>query len=253
MANSKWPKVFPPLTAEQQRISNDFMKHWHEVLPRRFGMIDRFNHNYCVKHAPANFSRTLEIGAGIGEHLNYEKLTPEQKKNYYCLELRENMSEEIRRRFPEVQTITGDCQEALPVVDGFFDRILAVHVLEHLPNLPKCIEQMYRVCDKERGVFSVVIPCEGSTAYTMARKISAQRIFEQRYKQPYKWFIEREHVNKPYEIYEALAPYFRVDSRRFFPLPIPMEFCNLVIGLTLRPRPQAEVKLPVPQPARKVA
>ena len=28
---SKWPKVLPPLTQEQQRISDDFMKHWLEV------------------------------------------------------------------------------------------------------------------------------------------------------------------------------------------------------------------------------
>jgi len=249
MASSKWPKTFPPLNAEQQRISNDFMKRWHEVLPRRFGIIDRFNHSYGVKHAPKNFKRTLEIGAGIGEHINYEKLTPEQRKNYYALELRENMSEEIRKRFPEVQTITGDCQERLPVADGFFDRVLAVHVLEHLPNLPAAIEEMYRVCDKQRGVFSVVIPCEGSLAYTMARKISAQRIFEKRYKQPYKWFIEREHVNKPYEIYEAISPYFTVESRRFFPFAVPMEFCNLVIGLTLRPRPQAAMQMPARQAA----
>ena len=239
MSNQKWPKTFPPLNAEQKRISDDFMKHWHEVLPRRFGLIDRFNHAYGVKHAPANFRRTLEIGAGIGEHIEYEVLTSEQRQNYYAMELRENMSAEIRRRFPAVQTITGDCQQPLPVADGFFDRILAVHVLEHLPNLPAAIEQMYRVCDKQHGVFSVVIPCEGSLAYTMARRISAQRIFERRYKQPYKWFIEREHVNRPHEIYEALDPYFTVESRSFFPFPIPVEFCNLVIGLTLRPRPQA--------------
>jgi hypothetical protein len=41
---SRWPKTFPPLTAEQTRISNDFVQHWHEVLPRRFGLVDRFNH-----------------------------------------------------------------------------------------------------------------------------------------------------------------------------------------------------------------
>ena len=33
-AVSKWPKTFPPLTPEQKRISDDFMKYWHEVLPK---------------------------------------------------------------------------------------------------------------------------------------------------------------------------------------------------------------------------
>ncbi len=241
MTKTVWPKTFPPLTPEQQRISNDFMKHWHEVLPQKFGVIDRFNHRYPVRTAPADFSRTLEIGAGIGEHLKYEQLTPEQEANYHALELRPNMSAEIRRRFPRVQTITGDCQQRIDFADGYFDRILAIHVLEHLPNLPATVRELYRLCDKERGILSVVIPCEGGLAYSLARKVSAQRIFEKRYNQPYRWFIEREHVNRPHEILGELRPYFRVTRRKFFPLPVPAVFCNLVIGLTLTPRPEPAV------------
>lgn len=237
---TKWPKTFPPLTPEQQQISDDFMKHWHEVLPNKFGVIDRFNHSYPVRNAPRDFVRTLEIGAGIGEHLKYETLTPQQEAEYHALELRENMSAAIRERFPRVQTVTGDCQARLPHADGYFDRILAIHVLEHLPDLPAAVREMYRLCDKERGVFSIVIPCEGSLAYTLARRVSAQRIFERRYKQPYKWFIEREHVNRPHEILEELNPYFEVSHRRFFPFRfVPATFCNLVIGLTLTPRKRA--------------
>jgi SAM-dependent methyltransferase len=233
---SKWPKLFPPLTDEQKRISDDFMQHWHEVLPRRFGLVERFNHGYPVRHAPASFLRTLEIGAGLGEHLEHEKLTAEQEQNYYAVELRPNMTAALQSRFPRIRAITGDCQQNLDFPDGFFDRILAIHVLEHLPNLPAAVREMYRLCDKSAGVFTVVIPCEGSLAYTMARKISAQRIFEKRYNQSYKWFIEREHINRPHEILEELRPYFEVEQRSFFPLPLPMIWCNLVIGFTLRPR-----------------
>jgi ubiquinone/menaquinone biosynthesis C-methylase UbiE len=236
MLASKWPKRFPPLTAEQEQIRDDFLKHWHEVLPRRFGIIDRFNHSYCVRTCPAQFRRTLEIGAGIGEHLEYERLTPEQEKEYYALELRENMSSEIKRRFPRVQTITGDCQKRLPFADDYFHRVLAIHVLEHLPNLPAAVREVYRVCDKEAGQFSVVIPCEGQLAYSLARRVSAQRIFEKRYRQSYRWFIEREHVNQPHEILDEMDPYFTVMHKSFFPIPLPLQFCNLVIGLTLKPR-----------------
>ncbi|HEY1191251.1 MAG TPA: class I SAM-dependent methyltransferase [Gemmata sp.] len=232
-----WPKTFPPLTPEQERISDDFVKHWHEVLPKKFGVIDRFNHSYPVRTAPAGFHRTLEIGAGIGEHLEYEKLTPAQEAGYHALELRENMSAAIRARFPRIQTVTGDCQQRLPHPDGHFDRIVAIHVLEHLPNLPAAAREMYRLCDKARGVFSIVIPCEGSAAYSLARRMSAQRIFEKRYKQSYKWFIEREHVNRPHEILAELDPYFVVTDRRFYPFRfVPATWCNLVIGLTLVPR-----------------
>jgi SAM-dependent methyltransferase len=232
----KWPKTFPPLSADQEKVRDDFMKLWHEILPHKFGILDRFNHSYVVRTRPATFLRTLEIGAGLGEHIRYEHLTPEQEANYFALELRPNMSQEIHRRFPRVQTINGDCQQGLPVADDYFDRILAIHVLEHLPNLPAAVVEAHRVCHKEQGILSVVIPCEGGLAYTLARRLSAQRIFEKRYHQPYKWLIEREHINRPTEILGVLAPYFEVVGRTFFPLRIPALFCNLVIGLTLKPR-----------------
>ena len=232
----KWPKVFLPLTPMQVQISDDFMKHWHEVLPQRYGIVDRFNHTYAVKAAPANFSRTLEIGAGNGEHLKYEKLSAEQKANYFAVDIRENMVTELRAQSPEVNAIVGDCQVAMDFDDGYFDRILAIHVLEHLPNLPAAVREMHRLCDKSRGVLSIVIPCEGSLAYSIARKISAQRVFEARYKQSYRWLIEREHINLPHEIFEELAPYFTAMSSSYFPIPVPLEFCNLCIGMTFTPK-----------------
>jgi SAM-dependent methyltransferase len=236
---SKWPKSIPPLTEEQQHISDDFMKYWHEVLPRKYGVVETFNHQYAVKNAPKNFLRTLEIGAGLGEHLNYEVLTPAQKSNYYALELRENMAEEIRRSHPDVQTICGDCQTSTPFDDGYFDRVLAIHVLEHLPNLPAAIDEIYRLCNRKTGTFSVVIPCEGGLAYSLARKISAQRIFESRYKMSYDWFYKREHINFPSEIQEEISRKFDISSRAYFPLLVPSISMNLCIGLTATPRASA--------------
>ena len=209
---SKWPKVLPPLTAEQQRRSDEFMKLWHEVLPQRFGLVERFNHNFPVRHSPAGFTTTLEIGAGLGEHLHYERLTPEQERNYHCNEYRENMAAEIRRRYPRVQTVVGDCQQRLGFADGFFDRVIAVHVLEHLPNLPAAIRESYRLLNKERGRFLVVIPTEGSPAYSLARRISAQRVWNRRFGGGYEEFYQREHINLPHEILAELDPYFTVEA-----------------------------------------
>lgn len=233
---ARWPKPLSELSPEQKRISDDFMRHWHEVLPRRYRIVDEFNHRYPVRRAPAKFRRTLEIGAGIGEHLKYEKLSEEQWRNYHALELRENMAEQIRARFPRVHVVVGDCQSRLGFPDGYFDRILGIHVLEHLPDLPSAVAEMHRLCDVQNGIFSVVIPCEGSLAYGLARRISAQRIFEKRYKQSYQWFIEREHINRPDEILTVLETKFSVVHRAFFPLPIPLLAANLCVGFTLRPK-----------------
>jgi SAM-dependent methyltransferase len=228
-----WPKTFPALTDEQVAISNDFMQYWHEVLPRRYGVIERFNHGYPVAAAPPQpLCRTLEIGAGLGEHLAYEQLDGQE---YTCLELRENMAQEIQRRYPAAKTLVGDCQQRLPVADGHFDRILAIHVLEHLPNLPAAVAEMERLL-AATGVLCVVIPCDPGLAYGLARKISAERIFRKRYRQSYDWFIRREHINSPHEIIGQLAQRFQIVHRRFFPLRVPLIDLNLCIGMVLRKR-----------------
>jgi SAM-dependent methyltransferase len=117
------------------------------------------------------------------------------------------MACDIRRRFPNVKVIAGDCQARMDVADGFFDRYIGVHVLEHLPNLPACIREAHRILSKDRGQMRVVIPCEGSPAYSIARKISAERVYNRH-----------------------LA---------MFPLPfLPFIFNNLCIGLLLKPRPR---------------
>lgn len=235
-SSKKWPKIFSELSPEKKVINDDFVRYWHEVLPRRYGIVDEFNHNYVVKAAPQGFTRTLEIGAGNGEHLKYEHLNERQKENYFAVDIRENMVAQLRNQFPEIHAIVGDCQMRMNFEDDYFDRILAIHVLEHLPNLPAAVREMHRLCDKDRGVLSIVIPCEGSLAYSFARRISAQRIFEARYKQSYRWFIEREHINRPHEIFEELSPYFSLNSSTFFPIPLKAEFCNLCIGATFKPR-----------------
>jgi SAM-dependent methyltransferase len=239
MATSKWPKVLPPLSPEQRARSDAFMKLWHEELARRkrYGLIERFNHHFPIRHSQPDFRTTLEIGAGLGEHLEYERLTPEQETGYHCNEYRENMAAEIHRRFPRVQTVVSDCQQRMDFADGTFDRIIAIHVLEHLPNLPACLAELYRLINKDTGRLLVVIPTEGSFAYSLARKISAERAWNKNFSAPYAEFYQREHINLPAEILEELARHFIVEDRSFFPLPwLPWIATNLIIGLSLKPR-----------------
>lgn len=232
---TKWPKILPPLTPEQMEISNDFMKHWHDEISSkgRYSYIERFNHLYPIKNSKP-FISTLEIGAGLGEHLYWEKLNHVTRSNYHALELRQNMALEIKKRHSNIHVHVGDCQEYLPFIDNSVDRILAIHVLEHLPNLPAALKEIHRIC-KKTGEFLIVIPCEGGLVYNLARKISAQRLFEKKYKQSYDWFISREHINKPDEIIEELTKYFSITHKAYFPLKVPNVNLNLCIGLKLIP------------------
>jgi SAM-dependent methyltransferase len=236
--STKWPKRLEPLNGDQQAVYDDFVKRWHEILPQRYGLIERFNHEFPVQNSHGDFSRTIEIGAGLGEHLRYEPLSPAQQEGYFAVELRENMAQQIRADHPQVTAIVGDCQDRLPFPDGDFDRYIAIHVLEHLPDLPACVREAWRLLDKDRGQLLAVIPCEGGLTYSLARRISAQRIFERTYRMPYAPFIAREHLNRPAEILAELDPYFTLERRRMFPVPfVPLTSVNLCIGLAMRPRP----------------
>lgn len=61
------------------------------------------------------------------------------------------MAAEILRRFPNVQTVVGDCQKKMDFPDGYFDRYVAIHVVEHLPDLPAAIREAWRLLNKQTG------------------------------------------------------------------------------------------------------
>jgi SAM-dependent methyltransferase len=225
-----WPKTIPVLTPDQREVRDAFMARWLEVLPGRYGVIERFNHGYSAKGAKTG-TRTLEIGAGLGEHIRYEDIA---SQDYYALELRDELADAIRLRYPGVTAIAADCQRRLPFADGQFDRVVAVHVLEHLPDLPAALDEIARVLAPD-GHLRAVIPCEGGLAYALARRISAQRVFEREFGTSYEWLIRSEHLNVPWEILGEVRKRFALVDTTYFPLRIPSVAANLVIGLAARP------------------
>jgi SAM-dependent methyltransferase len=224
--SANWPKTVAPLSAEQEFIRDDWLRHYHERLPKEHTHIARFNHEYPARTAGSG--STLEIGAGLGEHLRYEDLTVQE---YHAVELRETMATAIRRDFPAVVTVVADCQQRMPYEDANFDRIIAIHVLEHLPDLPGALSELRRLL-KPGGVFAVVIPCEGGLAYSLGRRVTSRRAFEHRYKTSYDWLIKSEHVNHAREIVYELSRVFDIVDATYFPCRVPLVDVNLLIGLT---------------------
>ncbi|MDR2460780.1 MAG: class I SAM-dependent methyltransferase [Deltaproteobacteria bacterium] len=232
---SKWPKKVPELTPEQKAISDDFMRaHLEAMQTKWYSFAGKFDNKYPLKSYKPG-CKTLEIGAGIGEHLNWEKY---QEQEYYAIEMRPELCERIKDKYPGVHAVAADCQKPMPFKDGYFDRVIAIHVLEHLPDLPRALRQINRLMNEEAR-FSVVIPCEGAWAHRLARNISARPHFEKKYKQSYDWFIESEHLSRPKEIIEELKLLFDIENTRYYPLLIPIININLTIGLTLKKKKPA--------------
>jgi SAM-dependent methyltransferase len=229
----QWPKRPTPLSPEQAAARERFMELWLRELPVKYGNVEKFNHEGAFHQAIPSGCRTLEIGAGLGAHLQFEDL---DLQRYTANELRPELAQQIQRRFPKAEVLVGDVQKGLPAAAGSFDRVLAVHVLEHLPCLPEALDEIDRLL-APNGFFQVVIPCEGSFAYSIARRISAQRLFEKTFKMPYGPIIASEHVNLAVEIESELAKRFVRGWRSFYPLPfLPWQDLNLVIGSTWKKR-----------------
>jgi SAM-dependent methyltransferase len=226
--STTWPKQRPDLTFRQKEILEDWYGYWLPLLPNRYSGIVRFNHTYPIRDGLRG--RTLEIGAGDGEHLRYEKLDTQE---YFALELREALAKNLHTRFPQVNVIVGDCQDRIDAPNQFFERVIAIHVLEHLTNLPAALDEVARVLAPS-GRFFVVIPCEGGLLYSLGRQFSSKRIFEKRYGVDYEWMISYDHVNRAGEVMNELLARFTIEHSTYFPFRIPSVNSNLVIGLTLR-------------------
>ena len=231
---TKWPKKAPGLTMEQAKILDDWTKYWFEINRNKFSHVVDFGHCFVTQHSRKGFLRSLEIGAGLGDQLDYEDLTDEQMSNYVSVELRENMAGVMQKRWPKTKTLIADCQEHIPFPDAYFDRIIAIHVLEHLANLPALLSEADRLLSRH-GQFLVVIPCEGGFGYTLGRRFTSKRIFEKRYKQAYAPFIRADHVNNAKEVLIELRETFLVEEVSWYPLRIPSIHSNLCIGLVLKP------------------
>ena len=228
----KWPKEIPAQSQEQKERADDFMNYWLSIIKGKYGLVETFNHKYPLLGGKS-FSTTLELGAGRCAHLSYETLTPEQEKGYYAIEYRSAIADIARKAYPRINVMTADCQKQLPFPDAHFDRVLAIHVLEHLPDLPATIKEVKRLLKPTTGTFSIVIPCLESPAYTTVQRFTSARLYKQRYDKPYAEFIDREHINSPEEIIHVLKAHkFNITRRIGFPMVVPYTPINLCMGLT---------------------
>jgi len=228
----RWPKRPEPLSQVEEAAREAFMAAWHEELPKRYAVIERFNHGYVAALGAPPEARTLEVGAGIGGHLPFEDLSAQ---NYHVLDYRPEFCKRLAEQLPAERVHLGTIEERQSFPDGSFDRIIAIHVLEHLRNLPAALAEIARLLRSD-GVFDVVIPTEGSLAYEFARKISAERMFRHRFRLDYRPIARSEHVNTYQEVISLLNVHFQKETSRYFPLLVPNPEINLVVGMRARLR-----------------
>lgn len=217
----KWPKKRLDLTEEQLKLMHSWNEYWLPIMNNSFGLIGRFNHGFPLRSASRSL-KTLEIGIGEGTHLRLE-----QSDNYF------GVDRDIALSRHHNKIAAADADLGLPFKNSSFDRVLAIHVLEHLANLPHALEEIRRVM-KPEGLFSAVVPCEGGRAYTLGRNFTSRRIFERKFGKNFDWIMAYDHINNVKEVLSEIRKKFSVERIDYFPMRLPSVHMNLIIGLELR-------------------
>ncbi|GEM_PF-4990962 len=119
-------------------------------------IVERVGHRKIAR-AHCNRARILEIGAGGGEHIAYEKRS--DFKNYTAVDIEPAFLHVIKAHYPEVQTVQVS-GSSLPFPDAHFTTVIAASTLEHIPTLEDSLKEVRRALSDD-GDFLVLVPRNG--------------------------------------------------------------------------------------------
>jgi ubiquinone/menaquinone biosynthesis C-methylase UbiE len=168
----------------------------------------------------------LEVGAGTGEHLTYvrhpfDHYTVTDLDEKALIVAKNKVSEKILPKC--IFDIQNACQLDYP--DNSFDRLIATHVLEHLPEPHLVLKEWKRVV-KPEGIISILIPTDPGVAWRLGRTLGPRRQAKKR-GIAYDYIMAREHVNSCTNLVALLRHYFPTHRERWWPTRIPSVDINL--------------------------
>lgn len=173
-----------------------------------------------------HFERVLEVGAGTAEHMRYVR----HRFDEYIVTDVDGAALDVARRKCEGLQIPGLSFEVaegerLVYRDDSFDRLIAVHVLEHIPQPHKVLKEWARVV-KNGGVLSLLIPTDPGVAWRLGRRLGPRRRALQQ-GIAYDYVMAREHVNPCNNLIALIHHYFPRVTEAWWPLAVPSMDLNL--------------------------
>jgi len=208
---SRWAATYEHANYERG-LAAYFLRQSHQWCERRFGSGDRF-------------ARVLEVGAGTGVHLSAVR---HQFDEYWLTDADPQLLEQGRDRLrlddARVRVQAEDATR-LSFADGSFDRLIATHVLEHLPQPHRVLREWVRVV-RPGGVLSLVLPCDPGLAWRCGRRLGPRRALL-RQGLPYDYWMAREHINPLHNLLAYLRYYFDDIEEDWRPLRLPSIDLNL--------------------------
>ncbi len=196
-----YPRKRKGLPEEYQKIYNQHYEENRNGKTKISYLSSRFEYwlHKKVARSSENSKKTLEIGAGTLNQLNFER-----SKVYDIVEpfrqLYENSPNRkyVRKVFADISEISGEK----------YDRIISVACFEHIENLPEVVRKS-AILLKPGGKLCISIPNEGRFLWKFSYTMTTGREFKKRFGLDYEILMRHEHINTADEIEQILKHYFK--------------------------------------------
>lgn len=173
-----------------------------------------------------HFGNVLEVGAGTGKHLQFVRHTFDM---YTLTDINPRMldvaQQVLLRNSPNTLRFEIQTGTSLTYPDNTFDRLIAIHVLEHIYQPHLALREWRRVI-KHGGVLSILIPTDPGIAWRLGRHLGPRRNAIAR-GISYDYIIAREHVNSCNNLVALLQHYYPEAKETWWPFPIASIDLNL--------------------------
>ncbi|GAB4550561.1 MAG: hypothetical protein OHK0023_16630 [Anaerolineae bacterium] len=106
-----------------------------------------------VRHFAPKGGRLLEMGCGLGDLLGL------LQDEYQCvgIDLIDYSIAQTKRNAPKAEAFVHSADDLSIFKDGEFSAVVALHLVEHLPNPENTVREVYRIL-KPKGVFLFATP-----------------------------------------------------------------------------------------------
>lgn len=198
------------------------MRRGHALLERPFD-------------ADAFFPTVVEVGAGAGEHFPQVR---HRFDRYFLTDLNPVRLAVARAALPCDQaarvTVASEDARRLSFDDESVDRLIACHILEHLPDPHAVLREWHRVV-RPGGVLSILLPCDPGLLWRTGRALGP-RTAAKRAGIEYDYWMAREHVNGIGNLVTLIRYYFDAIDETWSPAKLPSVDLNLFYLCQIRRR-----------------
>lgn len=195
------------------------MRRSHALLEKDFG-------------PDVHFARVLEVGAGSGVHLRYVRHSFE---SYVMTDTSSAMLERVAEwpRAKASGTVSARVADAahLDLPDASVDRLIATHVLEHLPQPQLVMEEWLRVV-RPGGVLSIVLPCDPGMLWRLGRHFGPRARGRSRGLE-YDYVMALEHINPVNNLVAIIRHHALRRRERWWPAMLPSMDLNLIYAVNI--------------------